>query len=154
MTSFENLSISQKVRAALHRDVRAICVETCHCMGLDITKPANAIIAELVISKIALYGSDLEAFAKHAKRSTINSDDVKLLVRRNPALKARLIKLCGDNAPKEKRRKTTAPLVRTEAPIQKKLELDIKKKVVEEMPGPSKESDEFEDNMIDLTLSQ
>ena len=32
------------------------------------------------------YGGDLEAFAKHAKRSTIQADDVKLLVRRNKGL--------------------------------------------------------------------
>ena len=61
VTSF----ILQKLRSAIHRDVRAVCVEICHCMGLDITRPANAIIAELVISKIALYASDLEAFAKY-----------------------------------------------------------------------------------------
>ena len=32
------------------------------------------------------YGGDLEAFAKHAKRSTVQADDVKLLVRRNKGL--------------------------------------------------------------------
>ena len=32
------------------------------------------------------YGGDLEAFAKHAKRSTVQADDVKLLVRRNRGL--------------------------------------------------------------------
>ena len=32
------------------------------------------------------YGGDREAFAKHAKRSTVQADDVKLLVRRNKGL--------------------------------------------------------------------
>ena len=32
------------------------------------------------------YGGDLEAFARHAKRSTVQADDVKLLVRRNKGL--------------------------------------------------------------------
>ena len=32
------------------------------------------------------YGGDREAFAKHAKRSTVQADEVKLLVRRNKGL--------------------------------------------------------------------
>ena len=40
----------------------------------------------LFAPKLIEYGSDLEAFAKHAKRSTVLADDVKLLVRRNKGL--------------------------------------------------------------------
>ena len=39
------------------------------------------------------YGGDLEAFAKHAKRSTVQADDVKLLVRRNKGLVSELVSL-------------------------------------------------------------
>ncbi|XP_061715772.1 centromere protein S-like [Cydia pomonella] len=109
MTAFENLSPSQKVRASLHRDVRGICTEALHLLGMDITKPAMAIVAELVYKKLKIYGRDLEAFAKHAKRNTINSEDVKLLVRRNPSLKTHLNKIQPSNPLlKEKRRKTIA----------------------------------------------
>ncbi|XP_050675952.1 centromere protein S-like [Leptidea sinapis] len=101
--------MDKKAQAGLHRDVRAICSETCHFVGLEITKPAMEIIAELVLKKLVVYGSDLEAFAKHAKRSTVNAEDVKLLVRRNKSLKARIDTL-SSNTPKEKRRKTI-PLV-------------------------------------------
>ncbi|CAH0585869.1 unnamed protein product [Chrysodeixis includens] len=109
MTSFESLSATQKNRATLHRDVQAICTETCHFLGLEITKPAMEIVAELVYKKLSVYGTDLEAFAKHAKRTTINSDDVKLLVRRCPSLKNHLNTLVpNSNTPKDKRRKTEA----------------------------------------------
>ena len=43
-------------------------------------------VAELVIYKVERIAKDLEAFAGHAKRSTINSDDVKLVARNNPKL--------------------------------------------------------------------
>ncbi|XP_038209800.1 centromere protein S-like [Zerene cesonia] len=106
MTTFQSLTTSQKARAALHRDVRAICTEACHFLGMEITKPAMEIIAELVYKKLEVYGTDLEAFAKHAKRATVNSDDVKLLVRRNPSLKTHLNGISCNSATKEKRRKT------------------------------------------------
>ncbi|XP_047991714.1 centromere protein S-like [Leguminivora glycinivorella] len=109
MTTFENLSPSQKVRASLHRDVRGICTETLHLLGMDMTKPAMEIVAELVYKKLKIYGTDLEAFAKHAKRNTVNSEDVKLLVRRNTSLKSHLNKIQPSNPlTKDKRRKTIA----------------------------------------------
>ena len=43
-------------------------------------------VAELVIYKVERIAKDLEEFAGHAKRSTINSDDVKLVARNNPKL--------------------------------------------------------------------
>ncbi|KAL4705907.1 hypothetical protein ACJJTC_017489 [Scirpophaga incertulas] len=116
--NFEALSRNQKTRAALHRDVRALCAETCHFLGLEITKSAMDIISELVYKKIDVYGQDLEAFAKHAKRSTINSDDIKLLVRRNPSLKAHLNKVAPtpNTVTKEKRRKTGASSKQSDPP--------------------------------------
>ncbi|CAF4903029.1 unnamed protein product [Pieris macdunnoughi] len=110
MAMFQNLSATQKLQAAVHKDVRGICTEASHFLGLEITKPAIEVIAELVFKKCRVYGSDLEAFAKHAKRSTINADDVKLLVRRNPSLKSRLLSL-SSNCGKDKRRKSV-PVVK------------------------------------------
>ncbi|KAJ8721910.1 hypothetical protein PYW08_004312 [Mythimna loreyi] len=120
MTAFENLSSSQKTRASLHRDVRTIGTETCHFLGLEITKPALEIVAELVYKKMSVYGADLEAFAKHAKRSTINAEDVKLLVRRWPSLKTHLNIVTP--SPKEKRRKTASKVQETPASKQKEPE--------------------------------
>ncbi|XP_026726719.1 centromere protein S-like [Trichoplusia ni] len=134
MTSFESLTSTQKIRATLHRDVQAICTETCHFLGLEITKPAMEIVAELLYKKLSVYGTDLEAFAKHAKRSTINSDDVKLLVRRSPSLKNHLNTLVPNtNTPKEKRRKTEAGKVSISPASEPKepLNLGAKKTVIQ-----------------------
>lgn len=44
-------------------------------------------LMELVAAKISAVAGDMEAFAQHADRSTINSKDVVLLARNNEALR-------------------------------------------------------------------
>lgn len=73
-------------------------------LEMEYESDAVDLIAELTYKKLISYGSDLEAFERlkgqtkrslnsmifaflrHAKRATINADDVKLLVRRNNSL--------------------------------------------------------------------
>jgi len=43
-----------------------------------------------VLDKVLTVARDLEAFASHAKRRTITSDDVKLVSRNNQSLKTHL----------------------------------------------------------------
>ncbi|OQR74815.1 centromere protein S-like [Tropilaelaps mercedesae] len=45
-----------------------------------------AAIAQVVFRKIGILARDLEAFAKHAKRNRVTTDDVILCARRNPSL--------------------------------------------------------------------
>ena len=45
-----------------------------------------AVAARLVEDKVGRLAADLEAFAGHARRSTVNTDDVKLLARNNSKL--------------------------------------------------------------------
>ncbi|CAG9786585.1 unnamed protein product [Diatraea saccharalis] len=106
------------------------------------------IISELVYRKISVYGSDLEAFAKHAKRSTINSEDVKLLTRRNPSLKAHLNALVlPSSAVKDKRRKTDTKQSETPAkPTEPEKEDRVK------VDRPKRKTDEFEDMTVDDTI--
>jgi len=61
-------------------------------------KETTALVAELVIYKLERTAHDLEAFAGHAKRSTINTDDVKLMARNNPKLKERLMNLIPEKS--------------------------------------------------------
>ena len=53
-------------------------------------------LSELVWSQIENVAQDLEAFAKHSGRTTINSKDVVLLGRRNEGLKDLLQKEADD----------------------------------------------------------
>ncbi|CAK1580010.1 unnamed protein product [Parnassius mnemosyne] len=161
MSTFENLTKLQKARASLHRDVQSICKECSHLLGLEITKPAMEIIAELLYKKLSIYGLDLEAFAKHAKRSTINADDVKLLVRRNPSLKTHLnaIQSNQPSTSKDKRRKTNAtslPILKELPPAQSKPEVDSDKDIPnkDELLKDFEIDDKFESmvDTIDLTF--
>ncbi|OWR41394.1 hypothetical protein KGM_214080 [Danaus plexippus plexippus] len=106
MTTYEELTADKKVRVALHRDVNKICTDTCHYNGFSINSGPMAIVAGLVYKKLITYGLDLEAFAKHASRSTITTDDVKLLVRRNPSL-LKLVRSKSKIAQVQKRRIST-----------------------------------------------
>lgn len=69
---------------------------------------AVALIAELVLDKVERVAKDLEAFAVHAKRSTINSEDVKLVARNNPRLKEQLTRLAPDRSNVKKSRPVDA----------------------------------------------
>lgn len=54
----------KKNRMTVHKDVRSICQETAHCLGLEIQVHAMELIAELVWKKMHVMGTDLECFAK------------------------------------------------------------------------------------------
>ncbi|EGF80430.1 hypothetical protein BATDEDRAFT_24998 [Batrachochytrium dendrobatidis JAM81] len=47
-------------------------------------------LGEVVVRHAELMGADLESFAKHAKRSVISVDDVKLFARRNIGLQEKI----------------------------------------------------------------
>ena len=63
-----------------------ICSELKTELGLNFSPEVVAALTELTVEKNKRSAEDLEAFAQHAKRSTISADDVKLLTRRNAAL--------------------------------------------------------------------
>ncbi|XP_066252338.1 centromere protein S-like [Euwallacea similis] len=76
----------QDVRQHISSCSKEISNEVGNYLGMTFDPKALDLIAELTYRKLSLYGADLEAFQKHSKRSTINTDDVKLLVRRNESL--------------------------------------------------------------------
>nr|CAH7741638.1 unnamed protein product [Callosobruchus chinensis] len=82
------MSNVQKTKHSIYNSARKLAKEVAADLKVEFHQDVLDIIAELVYKKLVLYGGDLDAFQKHAKRSTITADDVKLLVRRSESLKA------------------------------------------------------------------
>lgn len=81
-----NADNEERLKAALWhsigKTVDAIAMEG----NINATPRFIGSLTELVHGKITTAATDLEAFAKHADRSTINSKDVLLLARNNEGL--------------------------------------------------------------------
>ncbi|XP_068212342.1 centromere protein S-like [Palaemon carinicauda] len=82
----EELNHKLNLKAAIHFTVGRICEKVGCEQGISFSKQVIATLSELTVRQIEVYTEDLEAFSKHARRTTINVDDVKLLVRRNKDL--------------------------------------------------------------------
>ncbi|KAJ6656834.1 hypothetical protein lerEdw1_003165 [Lerista edwardsae] len=82
----EQEQLSERLRAALHYTVACLCEEVAEDKEIQFTKQAVAAISEITFRQCETFAKDLEMFARHAKRSTINLEDVKLLARRSNSL--------------------------------------------------------------------
>ncbi|KAM4703780.1 centromere protein S [Rhinophrynus dorsalis] len=91
----KELSHTQRLKAAVHYNVGNLCREVADEQEIQISKQAIAAISEITFRQFETFAKDLEMFARHAKRTTINMDDVKLLARRSRSLYAHITK-CGD----------------------------------------------------------
>lgn len=65
---------------------------------MSFTKNVIATLSEITSKQLETYSTDLEAFANHARRAVISTDDVKLLVRRNPKLAEHIKEMAGNLA--------------------------------------------------------
>ncbi|KAK9700918.1 CENP-S protein [Popillia japonica] len=84
----------KKLRSGIHLDTKQISKDVSKELEIDFDEAAVELVGEMVFKKLLLYGSDLEAFCKHARRSTVTPDDVKLLCRNNASLKVFLEHEC------------------------------------------------------------
>ncbi|XP_067873051.1 centromere protein S [Heterodontus francisci] len=103
---------SQRLRAAVHYTVGCLCQEVGEDKEIEFSKQTIAAIAETTFRQCENFAKDLELFAKHGKRTTVNTDDVKLLARRSKALLNFITEKCNDLASsnaeqKEKKTVTT-----------------------------------------------
>ncbi|XP_025083549.1 centromere protein S-like [Pomacea canaliculata] len=83
---YQTLSNQQRLKAAMHYTTLKICQATEKKYDLHVTPQAVAAIAETLWRQAESFAVDLESFARHARRSVISPDDIKLLLRRNPQL--------------------------------------------------------------------
>ncbi|XP_037021552.2 centromere protein S [Artibeus jamaicensis] len=82
----QRFSYQQRLKAAVHYTVGRLCAEATQDSGVQLSKQTVAAIAEVTFRQCENFARDLEMFARHAKRSTINTEDVKLLARRSNSL--------------------------------------------------------------------
>lgn len=67
-----------------------LCQDVAEDKEVQFSKQAIAAISEITFRQCETFAKDLEMFARHGKRSTINVDDVKLLSRRSRSLHAHI----------------------------------------------------------------
>ncbi|XP_045154135.1 centromere protein S-like [Echinops telfairi] len=75
----------QKLKATVHRTVDCLCKEVAAEKEMQFSKQTVAAISEVLFA-CENFAKVLEMFARHEKRSTINTDDGKLLARRSHSL--------------------------------------------------------------------
>ncbi|XP_042904959.1 centromere protein S [Parasteatoda tepidariorum] len=76
----------ENLQTSIHFSVGKICADIATEYKVNFSKEFMATLADLTFHQASIFAEDLEAFAKHAKRTTVNSEDVKLLVRRSKSL--------------------------------------------------------------------
>lgn len=82
----QQYSHRQRLKAAVHYTVGCLCQEVELDKQVHLSKQTIAAISEVTFRQCENFAKDLEMFARHAKRSTITTDDVKLLSRRSNSL--------------------------------------------------------------------
>ncbi|PGH07584.1 hypothetical protein AJ80_07973 [Polytolypa hystricis UAMH7299] len=87
-TDKNDQALEERLKSALWLAIGRIVDEETIKLGVDATPQFIGALTELVWAQIETVGQDLEAFAKHAGRSTINVSDVMLLARRNEGLES------------------------------------------------------------------
>ncbi|XP_013912509.1 PREDICTED: centromere protein S-like isoform X1 [Thamnophis sirtalis] len=77
---------AQRLKAAFHYTVARLCEDVAEDKNIQFSRQTIAAISEITFRQCEMFAKDLEMFAKHGKRSTVNVEDVKLLARRSNSL--------------------------------------------------------------------
>ncbi|MCJ1426777.1 hypothetical protein MMC29_004680 [Sticta canariensis] len=86
MTGKEDEALQERLKAALWFAIGKIVDEDTLEIGVNATPQFIGSLTEMVWAQIESVSQDLESFSKHAGRTTISTDDVMLLSRRNEGL--------------------------------------------------------------------
>jgi len=103
----------QRIKSAAHFQLAKICEAQAAKFNKTISRGAIASLNNVLVDLAELMAKDLEMFARHAKRTTVRSDDVLLVARKVPSVLNHL-KSINDEVveQKQKKRKKKLPLVR------------------------------------------
>ncbi|EYE96371.1 CENP-S family protein [Aspergillus ruber CBS 135680] len=88
MEQEERTGLEERLKSALWLSIGKIVDEETIKLGVNATPQFIGALTEMVWAQIETSSQDLESFAKHAGRSTINVSDVLLLARRNEGLES------------------------------------------------------------------
>ncbi|KAI9374724.1 kinetochore component CENP-S-domain-containing protein [Aspergillus egyptiacus] len=88
MDQNEDVGLEERLKSALWLAIGKIVDEETIKLGVNATPQFIGALTELVWVQIETASQDLECFAKHAGRSTINVSDVMMLARRNEGLES------------------------------------------------------------------
>uniref|UniRef100_A0A8D3CBS0 Centromere protein S n=1 Tax=Scophthalmus maximus TaxID=52904 RepID=A0A8D3CBS0_SCOMX len=98
----------ERLKAAVHFTVGRLCQKLGENHRRVFSRQAIAAIAETTFRQCDIFAKDLEAFARHAKRSTVSTEDVKLVARRSTALVSYFLRTDkGNNEQRELKKKNT-----------------------------------------------
>lgn len=86
MADNEEQALEERLKSALWFSIGKIVDEETLKLGINATPQFIGALTEMVWAQIESTSMDLKSFAKHAGRSTISTDDVMLLSRRNEGL--------------------------------------------------------------------
>ncbi|KAI9492647.1 apoptosis-inducing taf9-like domain protein [Zychaea mexicana] len=76
----------QALKFAIWQTVDQIVQQEAQKIGKTVSSEFVTSLADVVYEQTGTMAKDLEAFARHGKRSTISMEDVKLCARRNDSL--------------------------------------------------------------------
>ncbi|KAL8904633.1 MAG: hypothetical protein Q9171_006979 [Xanthocarpia ochracea] len=93
MADAEETTLEERLKAALWFSVGKIVDEEALKLGINATPQFIGALTELLWAQIGNVSEDLSAFARHAGRQTISTDDVLLLARKNEDL-AKVLRNC------------------------------------------------------------
>eukprot|EP00735_Rhodelphis_limneticus_P015242 TRINITY_DN9434_c0_g1::TRINITY_DN9434_c0_g1_i1::g.277::m.277 TRINITY_DN9434_c0_g1::TRINITY_DN9434_c0_g1_i1::g.277 ORF type:complete len:270 (+),score=24.07,sp/Q6NRI8/CENPS_XENLA/33.33/2e-07,CENP-S/PF15630.1/9.5e-19,Histone/PF00125.19/1.2e-05,Bromo_TP/PF07524.8/0.00015,Bromo_TP/PF07524.8/1e+04,CDC27/PF09507.5/0.00022,CBFD_NFYB_HMF/PF00808.18/0.00022,CBFD_NFYB_HMF/PF00808.18/1.1e+03,CBFD_NFYB_HMF/PF00808.18/1.1e+04,CBFD_NFYB_HMF/PF00808.18/8.4e+03,TFIID-31kDa/PF02291.10/0.0019,CENP-T/PF15511.1/0.0 len=81
--------------AAILYGVSRIVSEQEQTLGVSVSRDATLGLGEMAVSFLEQIGRDSESFARHAKRSTVNVDDIKLCARNNEDVSTKLTRFAS-----------------------------------------------------------
>ncbi|GEQ72070.1 hypothetical protein JCM33374_g5756 [Metschnikowia sp. JCM 33374] len=82
--------LSTQLKSSVYLSVAKMVEDHCKDLNISASPSFVASLVELVYNQILLVGEDLELFAEHAGRTTINTSDVYMITRKNEILTAAL----------------------------------------------------------------